>query len=509
MKDAKEDALLSALYDDDEQDSSLNSSSGGGALARAPAWPPPSLADSDSQLAALRDALPSDLAFGLKNSIFFLLACWQVISWTVALFASKRYFDGCQLAPGNNVSLAGDARLYLAGQPLPLPFCISCFNGTRVSTFVPPSLINNFTESAAQYSPITVYYDPSEECKLHPSFSSCFFNNIYSSTSALLVIILIVSLVKLQVQAPAAYLLGFGVRVRSSKQQLWAGLGFTLVTVVAIFINSFNQNRESGKAGADTVYACKDVLGFVVPQGKVVSIQATYLADNPTAPADAFTDSADIARIFVALVQILLLYKDFILDTLALLSPLAGLDLMFVVDASSPGAAAAIAGVHWRVCPVQLFQQWTLLKFQLHRKGWMSAAGELTCELPQREPNHCSLLLCLQPCVRVLFNPPLGTRRAHAWPLPAARGLSLTHFLLLRMQSKGLLEANVPDAGLQERLRGACCPCLRGGRAHHHDRGTVVPLEGVALDFDEWLRSEGRDFFLEKGFWRQGSVKSQ
>ena len=503
MSAKEEDALLAALYDDDEKPS-LNSSSGGGGLARAPAWPPPTLADSDSQLAALRGALPSDLAFGVKNSIFFLLACWQVISWTIALFASKRYFDGCQLAPGFNVSLAGDAHLYLAGQALPLPFCVSCFNGTRVSTFVPPSLLNNITETAAQYSPITVFYNPNEECRLRPSFSSCFFFNIYSSTSALLLVILIVSLVKFQVQAPAAYLLGFGVRVRSSKQQLWAGLGFTLVTVVAIFINSFNQNRESGKAGADTVYTCKDVEGFVQPQGKVVSIQATYFADNPTAPADNFTDSADIARIFVALVQILLLYKDFILDTLALLSPLAGLDLIFMVDASAPDAAAAIAGVHWRVCPVQLFRQWTLLKFQLHRKGWMDAAGELTCDLPQREPCHFNLLL-----VRVFFNPPLGTRRAHAWPLPAARGLSLTHFLLLRMQSKGLLEANVPDAGLQERLWGACCPCLRGGRAHHHDRGTVVPLEGLPLEFDEWLRSKGRDFFLEKGFWRQGSVKSQ
>jgi uncharacterized membrane protein YgcG len=364
------------------------------------------------------------------------------------------------------------------------------------------------------YSPITAYYDPQAECRATPSFLSCFLFNIYASTSTLLLFVLVISTVKYNTHMPASYLLRYGVRVRSSKQQMYAGLGFTGAVLAAVLFNTFNQNRESGKSGAESFYVCKDVLGFVVPQGKAVSIQATYLSDNPTAPADAFTDPRDVLRVLVALVQIGVLYKDFLLDTLALLTPLAGLDLAFAIDASAPGAAAAIAAVQWRVCPVQLYAQWTLLKLQLMRKGWMSASGEVRCQLPSREPRRCSLLLCARPCLGVVFQPPLGTRQAHAAPLPGASGLSLTHFLLLRMQAKGLLEANVADASLAQRLWEGLCPCLRGrlgGSAsaprphhHHHDRGLVVPLQGAALALDAWLRRETTEPFLEGGFWRGG-----
>ena len=386
-----------------------------------------------------------------------------------------------------------------------------------MSTFVPPGLANNLTEALASYSPITAYYDPQAECRDTPSFLSCFLFNIYASTSTLLLFVLAISSVKYNTHMPASYLLRFGVRVRSSKQQMYAGLGFTGAVLAAVLFNTFNQNRESGKSGAESFYTCKDVLGFVVPQGKAVSIQATHLPDNPTAPADAFHDPHDLLRVLVALIQIAVLYKDFLLDTLALLTPLAGLDLSFAIDASAPGAAAAIAGVQWRVCPVQLYAQWTLLKLQLMRKGWMSAAGEVLCELPgaRGEPPRCSLLLCVRPCLGGVFQPPLGTREAHAAPLPGAAGLSLTHFLLLRMQAKGLLEANVADASLGQRLWEGLCPCLRGrlggggggGGAsahHHHDRGLVVPLQGAALALDAWLRKESTEPFLEVGFWRGG-----
>jgi hypothetical protein len=149
------DPLLDC-YAGGDADASLNddSSSGGGegssgsaALAsRAPPWQPSS---GDSPLASV---LPTDLSWLLKTSIFFLLACWQVVEWAVKVVSSKRYFDGCALAPGYNVSLSGDARLYLPGQPLPLPFCISwcvvlygllwpfCLSLSLALTHSPPAL---------------------------------------------------------------------------------------------------------------------------------------------------------------------------------------------------------------------------------------------------------------------------------------------------------------------------------------------------------------------------------